>query len=662
MSERGIGKPWTTQEDNLLIQAVAIHGENDNWKAVAALVPGRTNKACRKRWLHSLSPNVKKTAWTPEEDQLLISLYATHGTKWSVIARHIPGRTDDACSKRYREALDPSLKRDDWTYDEDVKLLEVYARLGGKWGLIGQELNRSGLGCRNRWRMLERKRAALSRDATSRGEGPTSAPEPQAPGTSNSQWTPTHVQDPQFWDGRSPQYVTPSVLYQGSPLHSQESHVTTYSPEQILSGVHLSGSLSSQRDATPFQYATSSLSAALSHPGSVAQSPEPHGYYHSAALSPRHASSGLSEANVPAPTAQSGTYGSHEYEFMPIEDHHSSTTPESSHHDSGHVSHSAPANAYTGPLDIGIPPLPIPDTPASPSLHGSPSPPGSPAVSAGNQIGDPAVSRALADAPPRRSYYRTAEEKAASQPPPRKSIQRPARLSSNLPATSDANVLAYACGHADCWPAGASSSKNAFLTSKELSDHSRFIHGGYLGGSKPFRCGLTGCEKSWKSLNGLQYHLQISRYHFQQALAARGGDPDVGGTDAPNTLTSEIPRSDGEQSMNLHQDDLPRSTAEAEAEAQTRAITAMLGTSTAPAPTRKDAAENTPPEKSKRKLHSCTRPGCTKAYKQLSGLRYHLTHGHVDELPLQLDVVPPTLARIVAEKAAGSGSDSAPRP
>ncbi len=48
MSARGVGNPWTKYEDNLLIQAVAIHGENDNWKAVALSVPGRTNKACRK--------------------------------------------------------------------------------------------------------------------------------------------------------------------------------------------------------------------------------------------------------------------------------------------------------------------------------------------------------------------------------------------------------------------------------------------------------------------------------------------------------------------------------------------------------------------------------------------------------------------------------------
>lgn len=48
MKERGVGKPWTQHEDSLLTQAVAVYGENDNWKNVATCVPGRTNKACRK--------------------------------------------------------------------------------------------------------------------------------------------------------------------------------------------------------------------------------------------------------------------------------------------------------------------------------------------------------------------------------------------------------------------------------------------------------------------------------------------------------------------------------------------------------------------------------------------------------------------------------------
>jgi len=35
-------------QDALLRQAVAQHGENDNWKIIATSIPGRSNKACRK--------------------------------------------------------------------------------------------------------------------------------------------------------------------------------------------------------------------------------------------------------------------------------------------------------------------------------------------------------------------------------------------------------------------------------------------------------------------------------------------------------------------------------------------------------------------------------------------------------------------------------------
>ncbi|KAL0950729.1 hypothetical protein HGRIS_007505 [Hohenbuehelia grisea] len=161
MTERNVGRPWTPEEDALLKNSVRLCGDIDNWKKVAELVPGRTNKACRKRWLHSLSPDIKKTAWSPSEDQKLLELFRTHGSRWSAIARQIPGRTDDACSKRYRDALDPNLRRDEWTPDEDAKLWEAFHRIGGKWAQVGSVLGRSSLGCRNRWRLLERKKASL---------------------------------------------------------------------------------------------------------------------------------------------------------------------------------------------------------------------------------------------------------------------------------------------------------------------------------------------------------------------------------------------------------------------------------------------------------------------------------------------------------------------
>ncbi|GJJ09492.1 hypothetical protein Clacol_003715 [Clathrus columnatus] len=151
-----VPRPWSQDEDDLLRQAVAAYGEEPGvWKVIASSIPGRSNKACRKRWLHSLSP---KAPWTPAEDDLLLKLYASHTPpRWSLIAKQIPGRTDDACSKRYREALDPLLKKDSWSDEEDSRLLELTSQLGTKWTQVGHAMGRSGLGCRNRWRLLQRK-------------------------------------------------------------------------------------------------------------------------------------------------------------------------------------------------------------------------------------------------------------------------------------------------------------------------------------------------------------------------------------------------------------------------------------------------------------------------------------------------------------------------
>ena len=62
-TERGVGKPWTPEEDKLLTQAVAIHGEVDNWKTIALSVPGRTNKACRKVCIIVTSDKRRDSIW-----------------------------------------------------------------------------------------------------------------------------------------------------------------------------------------------------------------------------------------------------------------------------------------------------------------------------------------------------------------------------------------------------------------------------------------------------------------------------------------------------------------------------------------------------------------------------------------------------------------------
>lgn len=87
--------PWTSAEDAILIDYVKKHGEG-NWNAVqknSGLF--RCGKSCRLRWANHLRPNLKKGAFTQEEEQMIVELHAKMGNKWARMAAHLPGRTDN---------------------------------------------------------------------------------------------------------------------------------------------------------------------------------------------------------------------------------------------------------------------------------------------------------------------------------------------------------------------------------------------------------------------------------------------------------------------------------------------------------------------------------------------------------------------------------------
>lgn len=118
-----------------------IYGDKtEKWSKIAACVPGRTNKNCRKRWFHSLDPSLRKGPWTEEEDQLLREGVMKHPNQWSKIADMLEGRTDDQCAKRWRESLDPTIDRSEWTPEEDELLAEKFGEYGSQWQKIAQHL------------------------------------------------------------------------------------------------------------------------------------------------------------------------------------------------------------------------------------------------------------------------------------------------------------------------------------------------------------------------------------------------------------------------------------------------------------------------------------------------------------------------------------------
>uniref|UniRef100_A0A0D9WHA9 Uncharacterized protein n=1 Tax=Leersia perrieri TaxID=77586 RepID=A0A0D9WHA9_9ORYZ len=131
---------WTPEEDETLRKAVDIYN-GKNWKKIAQSCPDRTEVQCLHRWQKVLNPELIKGPWTQEEDDVIINMVKKHGPKkWSVIARSLNGRIGKQCRERWHNHLDPQIRKEAWTVEEERVLARAHCMYGNKWAEIAKLL------------------------------------------------------------------------------------------------------------------------------------------------------------------------------------------------------------------------------------------------------------------------------------------------------------------------------------------------------------------------------------------------------------------------------------------------------------------------------------------------------------------------------------------
>lgn len=102
---RSIPTIATANSSNISSMLSHICVNDINWTEIAKCMGDRTVRQCRERWTNSLCETIKKTQWSTEEDQLIMTKYNEFGPQWKLMEKFFPGRVQYDIRNRFTSLM-----------------------------------------------------------------------------------------------------------------------------------------------------------------------------------------------------------------------------------------------------------------------------------------------------------------------------------------------------------------------------------------------------------------------------------------------------------------------------------------------------------------------------------------------------------------------------